>query len=81
MTAHVPTPRKPASSNKKVQDYRARQRAKGMKLVQFWVPDVTSPEFKAQAHRDSLLIANSPHEADDQAFIDAISEYWTTEEY
>jgi len=81
MTVHTPTPRKPASSQKKVQDHRARMRAKGMKLVQFWVPDVTSPEFKAQAHRDSLLIANSPHEADDQAFVDAISEYWMTEEY
>lgn len=81
MTAHAPTPRKPASSRQKVQDYRARMRAKGMKQVQFWVPDVSSPEFKAQAHRDSLLIANSPHEADDQAFVDAISEFWSTEEY
>ena len=56
-------------------------RAKGMKLVQYWVPDVTSPEFKAQARRDSLLIVNSPHEAEDQAFVDVISEYWTTQEY
>jgi len=81
MTAHAPTSRKPASSNKpgssnkKVQDYRARQRAKGMKLVQFWVPDTRSAAFKAQARRESLLIAQSPHDADDQAFIDSISEY------
>lgn len=64
-----------ASSRKKVQDYRARMRAKGMKLVQFWVPDVRSPKFKAEARRDSLLIANSPWEAEDQAFVDAISEF------
>ena len=62
-------------SRDKVRSHRARMRAKGMKLVQYWVPDVSSAEFKAQAHRDSLLIANSPHEADDQAFIDAISEF------
>lgn len=62
-------------SRDKVRNHRARMKAKGMKLVQHWVPDVTSPEFKAQAHRDSLLIANSPHEAEDQAFIDAISEF------
>ena len=62
-------------SRDKVRNHRARMRAKGMKLVQYWVPDVSSPEFKAQAHRDSLLIANSPHEADDQAFIDSISEF------
>lgn len=81
MTAHVPNPRKPTSSRKKVQDYRARMRAKGLKLVQFWVPDVSSPAFRAAAHRDSLLIANSPHETEDQAFVDAVSEYWTTQEY
>jgi hypothetical protein len=64
------------SSRNKVRDHRARMRAKGMKLVQFWVPDVTSAEFKAEARRQSRLIALSPHEADDQAFIDSISEFW-----
>jgi hypothetical protein len=34
---------------------------------------VRSPEFAAQAHRESLAIANGPEEADEQAFIDAIS--------
>ena len=52
-----------------------------MKLVQYWVPDVTSPEFKAEARRQSKLIADSPHEADDRAFIDAISEFWAIQEY
>jgi len=50
-------------------------RAKGMKLVQYWVPDVSSPSFKAEARRQSLLVAASPHEAEDQAFVDAISEF------
>ena len=62
-----------ASSRNKVRDHRARMRAKGLKLVQFWVPDVTSAEFKAEARRQSLAAANSPTEADDQAFIDSIS--------
>ena len=65
-----------SSSRDKVRNHRARMRAKGMKLVQYWVPDVTSPEFKAQARRQSKLIADSPHEADDQAFVDSISEFW-----
>ena len=51
-------------------------RAKGLRLVQYWLPDVTTPEFKAEAHRQSLAIAQSPHEAEDQAFVDSISE-WT----
>ena len=62
-------------SRDKVRNYRARMRAKGMKLVQFWVPDVNSPEFKAQALRESRAIAQSPTEAEDQAFVDSISEF------
>ena len=41
--------------------------------MQFWVPDTRTPEFRAEAHRQSLLIAQSEREADDQAFIDAAS--------
>ena len=68
--------RNPTSSRDKVRTHRARMRAKGMKLVQFWVPDTSSPEFKAEALRQSRLIALSPYEADDQAFIDLISEFF-----
>lgn len=64
-----------SSSRDKVRDYRARMRAKGMKLVQFWVPDMASPRFRAEALRQSRLIADSPHEAEDQAFVDSISEF------
>jgi len=37
------------------------------------VPDVRSPEFVAEAHRQSAAVASSGHAIDDQAFIDAIS--------
>jgi Protein of unknown function (DUF3018) len=37
------------------------------------VPDVRSPAFAAEAHRQSLAVATSPQEAEDQAFIDAVS--------
>ena len=62
-------------SRDKGRNHRARMRAKGMKLVQYWVPDVTSPDFKAQALRESRAMASSPTEAEDQAFIDSISEF------
>lgn len=65
-----------ASSRDKVRGHRARMRAKGMKLVQFWVPDTSSAAFKAEARRQSLAAANSPTEAEDQAFIDSISEFF-----
>ncbi|MBA3517294.1 MAG: DUF3018 family protein [Rhizobiales bacterium] len=35
--------------------------------------DPDSPEFAAGTHRLCLAIANSPQEAEDQAFVDAIS--------
>jgi antidote-toxin recognition MazE-like antitoxin len=37
------------------------------------VPDVRSAAFRAEARRQSALIAASAYERDDQAFIDAIS--------
>jgi hypothetical protein len=37
------------------------------------VPDVRSPEFTQEAHRQSAAVAASEHASEDQAFIDAIS--------
>jgi surfactin synthase thioesterase subunit len=58
----------------KVRAYRERLRRQGLRPVQLWVPDVRSPAFKAEAHRQSLAVAQSPHADDDQAFIDSISD-------
>jgi hypothetical protein len=41
--------------------------------VQIWVPDTRSAAFKAQAHRQSLIVARSVYAQQDQDFIDAIS--------
>ena len=38
--------------------------------------DTASAKFKTDARRESRLIAASPHEAEDQAFVDAISEFY-----
>ena len=39
------------------------------------LPDTFSPEFAAEARRQSLIVANSPHAEEDQAFVDSIS-HW-----
>lgn len=52
-------------------------RAEGLRPVQIWVPDVRSPEFAAEAHRQSLLVANAALETDDMEFVEQISEDWT----
>ncbi len=64
----------PRSSRDKVRAHRERLREQGLRPIQIWVPDVRSPAFKAEAHRQSLAVARSPHSDDDQAFIDAISD-------
>ena len=72
----MPTTSKRKSSRDKVRAHRARLRAQGLRPIQIWVPDTSTPEFAAEAHRQSLAIANSPTEADDQAFIDSVSVIW-----
>jgi hypothetical protein len=76
----MPTTSKRKSSRDKVRAHRARLRAQGLRPIQIWVPDTRTPEFAAEAHRQSLAIANSPHEADDQAFIDSVSVIWDEED-
>ncbi|MEO8557559.1 MAG: antitoxin MazE family protein [Rhodospirillales bacterium] len=63
----------PKSSRVKVSEHRARLRKQGLRPIQIWVPDIRSPSFKAEARRQSLLVAASDHAYEDQAFIDAIS--------
>ena len=66
------------SSREKVRAYRQRLRRQGLRPIQIWVPDVHAPGFAEEARRQSLAVANSPGEKDDQAFVDAIS-IWNTE--
>jgi hypothetical protein len=67
------TSQQPKPSRDKVRAYRDRLRKLGLRPIQIWVPDVRSPAFAAEAHRQSLAVATSPAARDDQAFIDAIS--------
>jgi len=60
-------------SREKVRAHRDRMRAQGLRPVQIWVPDTRSAAFAAQAHRQSLAVARSEQERDDQAFVDAVA--------
>jgi hypothetical protein len=61
------------SSREKVRAHRQRLRAQGLRPIQVWVPDIRSPEFVAEARRQSGLVARGHHERQDQEFIDAVS--------
>ena len=62
------------SSKLKVREHRERLYAQGLRPIQLWVPDVRTPAFQAEAHRQSAALAASTHAAGDQAFIDAVSD-------
>jgi hypothetical protein len=51
----------------------SRARREGLRPVRIWIPDYDEPTFRAEAHRQSLAIAASPGEKEDQDFIDSIS--------
>jgi hypothetical protein len=51
-------------------------RAQGLRPVQIWVPDVRSPEFTAEAHRQSALVASAAGAVEDMDFVEGISEVW-----
>jgi len=74
----VPITRRVTSSREKVDAHRRRLRQQGLRPVQIWVPDVRSKAFVREARRQSRLAAQSAQEPEDQAFVDAISE-WTDE--
>ena len=63
------------ATREKVRAYRERLRRQGLRPIQIWVPDVRSPAFQTEAHRQSVAVAQSPYEPDDQTFIDAASDF------
>jgi DNA-binding LacI/PurR family transcriptional regulator len=62
------------STRDRVRGHRDRLRRQGLRPIQIWVPDTRSAAFAGEAHRQSAAVARSPHEATDQAFIDAVSD-------
>jgi hypothetical protein len=70
----MPEKKKTRPSRDKVRAHRERLRAQGLRPIQIWVPDVRSPAFAAEAHRQSALVAASTQAEEDQAFVESISE-------
>lgn len=63
----------------RVSEYRRRMRERGYRPVQIWVPDVRTPLFAAEAHRQAALVAQADQAGDDQAFTEAVSVSWDDE--
>jgi hypothetical protein len=61
-------------SRDRVAAHRARLRAQGLRPIEIWVPDPQSSHFADEAARQSLAVAASDTESDDQAWVDAVSD-------
>jgi hypothetical protein len=72
----TPRQRKPRrkSASDKMRAYRQRMRAAGMRQVQIWVPDATSPSLRREARRQSLLVSRSPAEQEALRDIEALAD-------
>ena len=68
-------PTRVVKSRDRVRAHRERLRRRGLRPIQLWVPDVRSRRFAREAHRQSKLIGSVPYEMEEQAFVDAVSEW------
>ena len=65
----------PRPSRTKVRRHRERLREQGLRPIQIWVPDMRTPTFRAEAHRQSLAVAAGAQAHEDQAFVDAVADW------
>lgn len=63
---------RPKSASKKMRDYRARLRAQGLRPIQMWVPDTRTPEFAAEARRQSSIAAARFRGSEDETFMNLL---------
>jgi len=62
-----------------MRSYRQRQRANGLRPVQFWVPDLRNPKVRQEIRREAAALSRHPDNAAIDAWIDSVrdSADWT----
>jgi hypothetical protein len=59
------------SATRKISDYRQRMRQRGLRQVQFWVPDLRNPEVQEELRAEIRKLRKHPSSADGDMFLDA----------
>ncbi len=59
---------------KRVRKHREQLRAAGLRPVQIWLPDTSLENFRKKCERESLLLANDPHETEVLAWINEVAD-------
>lgn len=67
----------PKSATSKMDDYRKRMRAAGLRPLQIWVPDTRSTKFAEEARKQSLRAKRSKSEQEALDFIEAAADFGT----
>jgi hypothetical protein len=62
--------------NKRISEDLAELRKQGLRPVEIWVPDVRAEDFGPEAHRQSLLVANSSTATEDMNFVEGVAANW-----
>ena len=65
-------PRAAKSAAQRMGAYRERQRAKGLRPVQYWVPDMRDPKVREEIRREVAMLAKHPDNAALDAWIDSV---------
>lgn len=60
---------------RRVQAHRAHLRAQGLRPIQIWVPDTRSAAFKAEARRQSRMVAEADRRDDVMDFLDSSQDF------
>ena len=60
------------TSRDRVRAHRERMREQGLRPITIWVPDVTTPEFQAEARRQARAVAESEAEKYDMQFLESL---------
>ena len=71
----MPTKRKstqPKTAAERMRAYRARQRAKGLRPVQIWMPDMRDPKVREAIRREAALLDKHPDNAAIDAWIETV---------
>lgn len=63
-----------AGAGARVNRYRERMRASGLRPVQIWLPDTKAPGFAAECRRQCLLLKGDPHEKEIMDWIEAVTD-------
>jgi hypothetical protein len=63
-------------SPEKFRRYRTRLKARGLRQIQLWVPDTTSPDFQSQIDHQTKLTESTREDQESLDFIEDVAD-WT----